>query len=1510
MYLTQSLPPEVSSLHVEQVKTSSQKIILTDARYATFISLIALVMALFSSGARAEDILEQSPSLGNYGSVIHHNGLDGATPGDLFFHTEVKNQSIIQNGDGDAHIVLPHKDSNGIIIELREPSLLKVHAELVAQRRRGTSLRAPLSSQERSVIEQQRTKTVDEQDFFLNKLNSHAARSPATTSTAAPIMRFYTALNAVVLRGRSLAEVQQLVASDPELTSRVKRIEPEKTVRAFLTESVELIKASEVWERVSPGGVTLSGLGVRIGIIDTGVDYTHRDLGGCFGPKCKVAGGYDFINLDPDPMDDHGHGTHCAATAAGDGSYIDSQGNTRILRGVAPDATIYAYKVLDSNGSSTDVTIIPALERCADPNQDLDFSDHLDVCSLSLGGDGDPNSLMSLAVDAAVRAGVVVVVAAGNSGGSPTAIGTPGSARLAITVAAACKPGSSSQYCSNGPIATFSSRGPVRGFPEVLKPDIAAPGVDICAAQFSSYQAAKACLDDAHIAISGTSMATPHVAGVAALLLQANPSADPASIKDAIMRTATDLGSSYLAQGSGMIDTQKAVEALQPSSGIVRVEGAPVSFAVIPTSSITEDSRTVTIRSLVDAPLTFDASFFTTQAGISGSVTPQSFTVAPGASETVKLHLQMDINKVPAQTRWNGLLRFSSPDGLVSAPVNGEILDRVNIDSKTLDLGLINGNAQSWKETRQVRLTNRLRDESVTYDIGLSCCGQYGRLSSRGVTVTVDKPVITIPPESSVMLTITFEGSGDAFTNGLYRGQITMSAPWEEVNIPVTFYKGWEFKFVFEESQEYIPITVWLHNKEEFLGSIGADPKWVVFRVSQPGPWQAEATFKATDLTAAVRDVLMFNFNQYATSTSNEVTFKVTDARQIVNFEELRMPNGEPPPGQLPIRGLRTISNTLGQVRHTRLSYGKHDAVKINTLAPEIVISSNFHGQEASRLITWSTFFKGDSRAGDLNVSHNPFVTKHISLAPHPNPAEATKLVARSCQWGICFLGLLRELTTIQSGHLGLWQASNNYNYYPEPEDPLARYVPITTLLAVPASHDYNPFLWERNAHTVFSGGLFFAPGGAYASIWTGNPLDFAETPANLVRAGFGDSIAFGAGPETNMGAITIERQTMKFRSPAWAYAPLTIGSGGVARGDEYSAWAPPRKLDNLRYELHFQDTIEKSGPVESTFDSSGTIVHELGQKAGTYRLDLTKTISFGEERAETKLSASFSVPVKEEGTAPRDLNPPALKYITLVGNDQVQHFFDPSIKNVLYFAIDPNQGCTKIWDLSWGWWRECADPPKDSLSSVRLQQSSNGQEWTELEPELTAVGDYKVELLTSGGSGMQYFRILAEDAAKNSLSYEFTIPVGAALVTPSPTPEVLPGQPLPKPVVKSRGSELIVSLPRLSLVDLSFEKKEVARQLRDLLMLPDDVVATYSDSTQFTAKCKIFPRNGKRTKTISAKLSHARGKSIKLQSRDWAPKGSISYKCRFVSSAPYGRVLGKDRTSPSVALRASRGRM
>lgn len=320
-----------------------------------------------------------------------------------------------------------------------------------------------------------------------------------------------------------------------EKLPQVKGVYPDYERWATLDESVPLIGAPQVWEMRDASGQAVTGRGIRVAIIDTGIDYTHSDLGGGFGPGYKVVGGYDFVNDDFDPVDDDGHGTHVAGIVAANGR----------LKGVAPDAQLLAYKVLNAQGGGYISDIIAAIERATNPDGNPTTDDAVDVINLSLGGPGDPDDPDSQAVDAAVDLGVVVVVAAGNDGPGYQSVGAPGVARKALTVGASDK---------SDHLASFSSRGPV-GQSWAIKPDVVAPGVMI-----TSTVPAKGELGDPsrYRSLRGTSMATPHVAGSAALLKQLHPSWTPLEIKTALMNTAKDLGLGVYDQGAGRIQVAQA----------------------------------------------------------------------------------------------------------------------------------------------------------------------------------------------------------------------------------------------------------------------------------------------------------------------------------------------------------------------------------------------------------------------------------------------------------------------------------------------------------------------------------------------------------------------------------------------------------------------------------------------------------------------------------------------------------------------------------------------------------------------------------------------------------------------------------------------------------------------------------------------------------------------------------------------------------------------------------------
>ena len=233
--------------------------------------------------------------------------------------------------------------------------------------------------------------------------------------------------------------------------------------RPEITWGVDRVHAPAAWQYTE-------GQGVRVGVIDTGIDFTHPDLVG------QVDGGYDAIDKSTkreDYRDQNGHGTHVAGTIAA------LRNNSGVV-GVAPKSRLYAIRVLDANGSGNLSDVIDGIIWCANNN--------IQVANMSLGSD-NPSETMQKALRYAMYSGVVVVAAAGNSGG---AVGYPGAYPEVIAVSASD---------SNDNIADFSSRGPSVKF--------IAPGVDIVSTKMGG----------GYTSMSGTSMATPHVTGLAALAI-------------------------------------------------------------------------------------------------------------------------------------------------------------------------------------------------------------------------------------------------------------------------------------------------------------------------------------------------------------------------------------------------------------------------------------------------------------------------------------------------------------------------------------------------------------------------------------------------------------------------------------------------------------------------------------------------------------------------------------------------------------------------------------------------------------------------------------------------------------------------------------------------------------------------------------------------------------------------------------------------------------------------------
>lgn len=323
--------------------------------------------------------------------------------------------------------------------------------------------------------------------------------------------------------------------------SHIKKIYYDRKVTALLDTATPSIRSDQLQQ------TGLTGKDVTIAVIDTGI-HPHEDLQG------RIIGFKDFINNRTAPYDDNGHGTHCAGDAAGNGTLSGGK-----YKGPAPEANLVGVKVLDKMGSGSLSTVISGVDWCIQNQAQL----NIDILSLSLGSDAQQSAEDDPVVRAVEKAwdnGMVVCVAAGNSGPQPSTIASPGISPKAITVGAADDRNTVDR--SDDIVADFSSRGPT--IDGLMKPDLVTPGVNIISLRaprsFLDKTNSSARVDSNYISLSGTSMATPICAGVVAQMLQRNPNQSPDNIKLQLINACEDMGQDPNIQGNGYLNAAKLLE--------------------------------------------------------------------------------------------------------------------------------------------------------------------------------------------------------------------------------------------------------------------------------------------------------------------------------------------------------------------------------------------------------------------------------------------------------------------------------------------------------------------------------------------------------------------------------------------------------------------------------------------------------------------------------------------------------------------------------------------------------------------------------------------------------------------------------------------------------------------------------------------------------------------------------------------------------------------------------------
>ncbi|MGA5507574.1 S8 family peptidase [Streptomyces umbrinus] len=459
-------------------------------------------------------------------------------------------------------------------------------------------------------------------------------------------------------------------------SAKVRKIWLDGKVKATLDRSVPQIGAP------AAHSAGYDGKGVKVAVLDTGIDATHPDL------KDRIDAAKNF-SAAADTVDRAGHGTHVASTIAGSGAA--SPAGTKYA-GVAPGARLLVGKVLDDEGSGEDSGVIAGMQWAVEQGAE--------VVNMSLGGEDRPgiDPVEQAVNDLSASSGALFVIAAGNEGPKEGTVGTPGSAAAALTVGAVDRQDAIAEFSSRGPTADGS-----------LKPDLTAPGVDIVAAKaaegFMGDPAA-----DGYVSMSGTSMATPHVAGAAAILAQQHPDWTGPRIKAALTASAKPAAAtSAYTQGTGRVDVAGAITQ-QLTSSPASLGFGTQEFPHTDDRPVTKD---VTYRNAGTGPLTLDLA--TEAYGDDGkpaaeglfTVSPQQLTVPAGGEATAT---------VTADTR------AGTADGSFGGSVTATTADGTTADGTTTartSLGVVR-EVESYDLTiKHLDLEGKVPDEAATDIYGL-----------------------------------------------------------------------------------------------------------------------------------------------------------------------------------------------------------------------------------------------------------------------------------------------------------------------------------------------------------------------------------------------------------------------------------------------------------------------------------------------------------------------------------------------------------------------------------------------------------------------------------------------------------------------------------------------------------------------------------------------------------------------------------------------------------------------
>ena len=514
-------------------------------------------------------------------------------------------------------------------------------------------------------VRRQARRIAAEQDALAKRLETDGVRVTRRHS------RLINALRVRIAPGKRAALAKR---------AGVKRVERLRVYTPLTAKSVPAVGAKTAWGTRTTG---FDGAGMRIAVIDSGLDYTHAMFGGAGTkeayqtndaskvedgtfPTDKVGGwdfaGKDYSGEDDEPLPDgdpldrsgYGHGTHVAGIVGGvgvtkegqpyDGAYYAGLDYSGFLLkpGVAPKAKLFALKIFGDNALGTTNLVLDALEWCADPNGDNDFSDRMDVANLSLGstlGLEEKHEAEAEVYTHLTQLGCLIVSGAGNSNNNNFYLAAaPGAERSVLSVGSAKRDGEVYR------MAAHSARGPSSPH-SLLKPEITAPGELI--------QSARMGTGTGGAWFSGSSMAVPHVAGAAALAMQAHPEWSATEIKALLLNTAKPMqhkdGSPYPESlaGAGFLDVAQAVTISVTAMADDSDGLTTLSLGALALAKPWEETRQIRVTNHGDAAAQFALSVeeTVTETGFGIELPVKQVTVAAQSQALVPVRFHAD----PAQ---------------------------------------------------------------------------------------------------------------------------------------------------------------------------------------------------------------------------------------------------------------------------------------------------------------------------------------------------------------------------------------------------------------------------------------------------------------------------------------------------------------------------------------------------------------------------------------------------------------------------------------------------------------------------------------------------------------------------------------------------------------------------------------------------------------------------------------------------------------------------------------------